>query len=110
MKLKYLIVISQLNESSRCGIHNSLLRFRPDLKDEMEKVEGLDVSASTEFLKNNGLWDETATKYLRSFHHWNHVYMDGPDKWSADKLKHALDRLMCHVAKLIRQSAVSTRR
>jgi len=110
MKLRYLIFISQLNESSRCGIHNSLLKFRPDLKAEMDKIPGLDVNASTVFLKKNGLWDETATQYLNSFKHWTHVHQDGPDDWSADKLRHAVDRLMCHVAKLIRQSAVSTRR
>jgi len=106
MKLRYLIVNSLFNESSRCGIHKSLLKFRPDLKAEMDKVPGLDVNASTVFLKNKGLWDETATKYLHSFHHWNRVYADGPDDWSEDKLRHAVDRLMCHVAKLIRQSAV----
>ena len=107
MKLQHLIFNSQLNESSKCGIHNSLLKFRPDLKDEMEKVEGLDVESSTTFLKQNGLWDDDATKFLHSFNHWNMVHMDGPDKWSADHLRTALERLMCHVAKLIRQSAIS---
>ena len=110
MKLRSLIVNSLINEASRCGIHNSLLKFRPDLKAQMDKIPGLDVEASTQFLKDNGLWDETATKYLRSFHHWNHVFHDGPDEWGEDKLREAMDRLMCHIAKLIRQSAVSTPR
>ncbi len=107
MKLSSLIVNSLINESSRCGIHNSLLKFRPDLSDEMDKVVGRDVSSSTHFLKQNGLWDDHAEALLDNAMRWQREYHLGPDEESERKMIEWMNTLMCHVAKLIRQSAVS---
>jgi len=106
MELRYLITNSLINETSRCGIHNSLLKFRPDLADEITRVKGRNVSSSTAFLKKHGLWDDDAVKYLHAFHHWQGVHLDGPDEWSTKKMNDALEQLMCHVARLIRQSSI----
>jgi len=107
MKLSSLIVNSLINEATRCGIHNSLLKFRPDLKDEMDKIEGRDVKQSTQFLKLNGLWDEHADALLDNAQRWQHEHHLGPDEESERKMIEHMHTLMCHVAKLIRQSAVS---
>ena len=104
MKIQHLIFISQLNESSRCGIHNSLLKYRPDLKDEMDSIEGLDVQSSTDFLKGNGLWDEHAEALLDNFKRWGYEFRQGPDEEAKKMMFDHMNKLMCYVAKLIRQS------
>ena len=110
MKLRSLIVNSLINEESRCGIHNSLLKYRPDLEAEMSKITGRDVQSSTDFLKANGLWDERAEALLDNYKRWGYEYQQGPDEESKSKMFEHMRALMCHVAKLIRQSSVSTPR
>jgi len=110
MKISHLIRHSELMEATKCGIFNALMKFRPELKDEMDTIPGLDVEASVLFLKDKGIWDEHAQKLLDSFLMWWSEYQSGPDEETAKKQTQRRDQLMCYVAKLIRQSAVSTDR
>lgn len=105
MKLSHLIHHSQLMEATKCGIYNTLKRFRPDLEAEMAAIPGLDVQASVQFLQDKGMWDERAEKLLQSFLMWKAEFQGGPDEESKERMGVRRDELMCHVAGLIRKSA-----
>jgi hypothetical protein len=106
MRIQTLIESSIFMEATNCGIYNSLLKFRPDLKDEMDEIPGRRMDASVKFLKDHKLWDNQADQLMAELMKWMDIYSKGPDEWSeAGRLK-AQNELMCHLAKLIRQSAM----
>ena len=92
-------------EQTKCGIYNALHKFRPDLRDEMEQIPGRDVQASVDFLRSKDLFDREAEILLNAMMRAMGVWQAGPDEWSFDRMKKAQDKLMCHVAKLIKNSA-----
>lgn len=104
MKLSHLIHHSALMEATKCGIYNTLKRFRPDLEAKMAAIPGLDVQASVQFLQDNGMWDEQAEKLLQSFLMWKAEFQGGPDEDSRERMEKRMNELMCYVAGLIRKS------
>ena len=104
MKLSHLIHHSQLMETTKCGIYNTLKKFRPDLESEMAAIPGLDVQASVQFLQDKGMWDEQAEKLLQSFLMWKFEFQGGPDEETKERMTVRREELMCHVADLIRKS------
>lgn len=105
MKIQTLQRGQTLLEATKCGIYNTLQKFRPDLRDAMEQIPGRDVKASVAFLKNNGMWNHTAEDMLAAFMQSMVTYQRGPDEWSKSEMQKAQENLMCHVASLIRASA-----
>lgn len=105
MKIQTLLEGQLFLTETKCAIYNTLIKFRPDLKDDMDRVSGRKVGESVQFLKYNGLWDDTAEEYFQEFMYTLRIYQQGPDDWSQDEMKKAQDNFMCHVAKLIRDSA-----
>jgi len=107
MRLSFLIESYQLMEATKCGIYNTLKKFRPDLTDEMNQIEGQDVSSSIQFLIDYELWDDHAEGLKDNFLRWlnerGHAEQN-QDEVSANIAKWQ-EELMCHVAKLIRNSA-----
>jgi hypothetical protein len=104
MELSSLIRHSQLMEATKCGIYNTLKKFRPDLEAEMAAIPGLDVRASVQFLQDKGMWDERAEKLLQSFLMWKAEFQGGPDKETKELMMKRMNELMCYVADLIRKS------
>ena len=45
---------------SKCGIYNALVKYRPDLRSEFDKVSPGKINDSILFLMDHGLWDDTA--------------------------------------------------
>jgi len=105
MRIQQLMEAHFILNETKCAIYNTLKKFRPDLNDEIERIPGRDVGASVSFLQDNNLWDDEAERLMKMFLYRLGVFQKGPDEWSKGELRKAQDALMCHVAKLIRQSA-----
>jgi hypothetical protein len=49
-----------LAEQTKCGVANALMKYRPDLKDEFDKVPSGKVNPSILFLQDYGMWNDRA--------------------------------------------------
>lgn len=105
MNLSRLIRHSALTEAATCGVNNALLKFRPDLRDAMNRIPSITIQDTIAFLKDNELWDDHVDAMWANYNRWSYEHEIEDDDFTLAKKKEYMDKLMCGVVRVIRRSA-----